>query len=856
MNVATWLLIICLAGNVLVNRKPAQASSSPFCSDTRGHDTHEGASFENGKPASDASARRERTIPGQPTMVLALQSLLTRLSITSTSACMVGLGRLLSTSVNARGQTSSNPAAAAGLDSLCSGAQLVLTRVQNLTADYLAQNIENQMERLSRNSSANLETTMSDDFNVTDTLELASEKLTRCCGRQTSPSDSITSSLVACLEQEKVDQDLQKLRGFLAEFNETSMVPVTEQILRMEKVLKQGNSSLQAGHTSSPLDAILQSVTRLEKLTRLLSGVDSSSLAESSDIHLLLCSSLFPECENGERLSPCPSTCQKADVMLRSLAAFLRIESIPVLHLLNEAKTVCLLPPTGKKRCLLALPGGRNGAGYKIVNASSSQPANELQSKGGLGFCLHTGCKSPLRATSDENHRDKDIQKSLTSIYTAMASVFPDGMLPLNRSILPCGRDCSTIGFTAHDHRASQVVLSIFSSISVASIIFSFVVYFFNRHNLARHFLRRATMMFLACAGLGESIYMFSAKGATSDSILCYSDGTLVTHPTSSDVWCWWTAIQSHLFSTMAIGYTIVLTYTWHQVAQLLSQPGSCRKNSGANSSMMTWWTNYQRDFVSFVLVLIPSLGVVIAVSAQQGYEALPLFGVCSESAERGFVGYYTWYHVAAIIPNMIFLIRGVHVLVRKHGVLGVVRWVKDDNTFGNSQSTKRRATVTSSAPTQSSQGLRRFSLQMLLYLFLFMVSFILNIHYGLYVQTNVDDWSRQMRLHIECQITSCSPDSCPPLPKLSATTFLPALVFSFTGVFIFTTWAYSVSFLGNVPGLGFVINRCRSIQTRRFPKVSWKKVNTVATASESNSSSCKSESETFVISNTMTTEI
>ena len=287
-----------------------------------------------------------------------------------------------------------------------------------------------------------------------------------------------------------------------------------------------------------------------------------------------------------------------------------------------------------------------------------------------------------------------------------MASVFPDGMLPLNRSILPCGRDCSTIGFTAHDHRASQVVLSIFSSISVASIIFSFVVYFFNRHNLARHFLRRATMMFLACAGLGESIYMFSAKGATSDSILCYSDGTLVTHPTSSDVWCWWTAIQSHLFSTMAIGYTIVLTYTWHQVAQLLCQPGSCRKNSGAHSSMTTWWTNYQRDFVSFVLVLIPSLGVVIAVSAQQGYEALPLFGVCSESAERGFVGYYTWYHVAAIIPNMIFLIRGVHVLVRKHGVLGVVRWVKDDNAFGNSQSMKRRATVTSSAPHPVIAGL------------------------------------------------------------------------------------------------------------------------------------------------------
>ena len=259
-----------------MNRKPAQASSSPFCSDTRGHDTREGASFENGKPASDASARRERTIPGQPTMILALQSLLTRLSITSTSACMVGLGRLLSTSVYAREQTPSNPAA--GLDSLCSGAQLVLTRVQNLTADYLAQKIENQMERLSRNSSANLETTMSDDFSVTDTLELASEKLTRCCGRQTSPSDSIASSLVACLEQEKVDQDLQKLRGFLAEFNETSMVPVTEQILQMEKVLKQGNSSLKARHTSSPLDAILQSVTRLEKLTRLLfwSGLKQS----------------------------------------------------------------------------------------------------------------------------------------------------------------------------------------------------------------------------------------------------------------------------------------------------------------------------------------------------------------------------------------------------------------------------------------------------------------------------------------------------------------------------------------------------------------------------------------------------
>ena len=749
-----------------------------------------------------------------------LRTALDSRGVTNVSSCMYGLGQLLSTPLPVTSQRST---------SFCSAANTMFFRIRAFLSQCLSEKRTTTNEGGEGSlTDGEVEELNSFDVltsNVTDILDEVSEKTRICCTDRTAVTTP--TSLSACFLTEVIDKDLSALHELILTLNSTTEKGVDfysklttsdcrAMLTGLDKTFRQlpavPEPTVLRNYSDSRLQIVLQSVKRLEILLGVLSTGQSSakiSLKASPDVFLLLCSSLFPVCDNNQRVPPCPSTCWKTVMLIRSLRAFLNTESVPILNILVEAVQGCT-PPIRTMHCLVS--DASNDEGFVVLNITSSRSSSSGKERVTAGFCLNTDCKSPLRSTSNERHFDKNVQKSLVSIHIAIRSIFPNNTLPLNRSILPCGRDCVTVGFTENEHRASQIILTLFSSISVASIIFSFVVFFFNRKTTGRHFIRRVTMKFLAVSGIAQFPYMFSAKGASSESILCYSDGTLITHPSRSNDWCWWTAVQTYLFATVAVGYTTVLTFSWQQLAHDLSRPGaSDRKSMSLTSSMDTWWSKYKKDVVSFVLVVIAPFCMAIAVGAQQGYEALPICGACSLRRERNFLGYYTWYNIACFLPNMIFLVRGVQILVKKYGVFGFLQWMRYDKH--RVRSIRRSHHGTLERHSNSSEGLKRFSKQLLVYLLLAIISFFFNILYGIYVHINVDHWKKETKLHIECAIASCSPDTCPSLPKLSLAIFISPFLFSILSVFVLTTWAYSPIFLTNVPGIGHRLKRCTSSQ-------------------------------------------
>ena len=800
---------------------------------------HDGSALAFGCHKPQGAGRTEkRTLLGKNTMsnsappvFMALQTVLLGTGARDVSSCMASLDQLLSPP----------PSSNTRSPSLCVLANALLASARGFATECIAAGNRSELNERVNGSTVYATSDGTPLANWKHTVDLLSTSVNRCCSERTPPS---TPSLqTACLLQDKFDGNTFTLHGLLmglkkmAEVDETDL-NLTQTCAQMTSSLdyqfRQVQSfvqfSLAMASASSHLTSILRSVQKLEALTATLSiGQSSANLTKSPDIPLVICSTLFPVCEKSERIPPCPKICKKTELLLGSFRLFLDIQTIPILNILNKAMDAACFAPASRRLCLQD-----QGAAYIIVNSShSSGVAASVENRTQTGgFCLNTDCKSPLRSTSDPRHWDKDIQKSLSSIHTAIKAIFPHSTLPLNRSILPCGRDCISIGFTDGEHRSAQALMTLFSTISVVSVIFTFVICYYNRKTIGRQFIRRAAVMFLVCSGTAQLPYMFSAKGANRDSILCHSDGTLITHPGSSNFWCWWTAMQAHLFATIGIGYITVLTFSWQELARALSNPRAAERRSMSTLSMATWWTNYQRDIVSLVLVVIAPLVMAIAVAAQRGYEAIPIFGVCSLSVERDFIGYYTWYHVAGLIPNMFFLLRGVRTLVRKHGVLGFVHWIGSEGTLPRRSPSinSGKLSMNSVNVPSSTRGLKRFSKQMLLYLLLSMVSFVFNISYSIYVQANVDDWNTEVKLHIECAITSCSPDTCPPLPKLSAALFVSPLVVSFTCVFVLTTWAYSSSFLAKVPWIGRFIRRERSTSNGRGPKRILSKTNNSST--------------------------
>ena len=304
---------------------------------------------------------------------------------------------------------------------------------------------------------------------------------------------------------------------------------------------------------------------------------------------------------------------------------------------------------------------------------------------------------------------------------------------------------------------------------------------------MAAHFLHRTIFCLNVAGALALLPYCFSAMDRQ-HSFICYPDNTLITHQPGSSAKCGYMAWHTHFFVLIAFGYFTVLTFGWQQLTKLLSQP------KVTASSLDTWWATYRADVVSVLIVVVPAMAVTIATMVQQGYDSVPIYGMCLVSVERGFfANFYLWYIVAYITPATLFLAYGIYTLMHTHGVVGTLRWIR-----GKKNAVKQWELPSASVNTV--EEFKRLSRLLLIYILLVNVNQIFKAAHGAHLELTKKRWMEQIADHIECVTFRCNPASCPPLPTQSATLYLSHSVVSMISIIVVSSWVFSRRFLVNVP--------------------------------------------------------
>ena len=544
---------------------------------------------------------------------------------------------------------------------------------------------------------------------------------------------------------------------------------------------------------SPTLMMIWDSSTRLERLLNSLispftkPNSSKEGFVTSPAIVLQICSAMFPVCKNGQRISPCETGCRKTRSVVESLKPFVRMDAIPILSILSEASEMCSL--SAKSPC----KKGNSSVSYILTQSLSEyQRADVLPQT--EGFCFNSECRSPLFSTSNKEHWDESVRQVLLSIHTTVNSVFPNSSLPFNESVLPCGRECMSIGYSKSQHRIARVLLTVFSTISAGSVFFATAVFYFNKDSFGQQYVRRMLTMFTFCAGVAMIPFIFSVM--ENRKLTCHTDGTLVTHAPRLSYTCGYVAWHVQFFGTLSLGYGVFMCYAWQQVCvqvtTLVASPGM------RSHSLITWWTKHRMDVVSSVVAFVPAAAVTLAVVGQDGYEGAPILGICWRSITRGFSPYYSWYHMSATAVSAVILSHGIFLLLRSFGLLGTVQWLKDSTSRVNQTPLQKRR----------SHALRRFSQLMFLYLFLCMFTLLAYLGESVHTGASIDEWREQEYRHLKCILTSCRPETCPALPKHSLLTPVVRLLMSFSAMFVMSTWAFSKVYLVSVPGLRFLIKQ------------------------------------------------
>ena len=398
---------------------------------------------------------------------------------------------------------------------------------------------------------------------------------------------------------------------------------------------------------------------------------------------------------------------------------------------------------------------------------------------------------------SNKEHWDESVRQVLLSIHTTVNSVFPNSSLPFNESVLPCGRECMSIGYSKSQHRTAQAFFTVLIAALELVVFFPVIVFLLNLRNAAQQYVRRMLILFTSCVGIALAPLLFSTGG--NRPLTCHSDGTLVTHAPRLSHICGYVGWHMHFFGSLSLGHGVFMSYGWQQLCATLRTPVA---HGRRDSSMATWRSKYLMDVLSFVLAFIPAAALSLSVVVQDGYEAAPVFGICWRSVSRGFSNYYSWYHVAAAATASFLLLRGVYILFQRFGVLGTWKWLNEK--VSNKPLPLKNRTL---------DALKQLSKQMIFYLILCVGSFFAYLQRAVKTEVNAGDLKDQELRHIRCILTSCHPDACPPLPAKSVATVQAGDAVTFVALLVLSTWAYRREYLANVPGIRSFIHHQK--QTR-----------------------------------------
>ena len=322
-------------------------------------------------------------------------------------------------------------------------------------------------------------------------------------------------------------------------------------------------------------------------------------------------------------------------------------------------------------------------------------------------------------------------------------------------------------------------------TIGIVTSLVAIAAYFLNRHKL-RHAARRLNVYMNISHIIGPgSDTIFAAFSPIAESIACYPDGTLRVHEPNTIEG----ASACVFFSGKYIYFSLAMLFLGVGVAQewyfVISTMGNLKK----------WDTFSQKERTRekvYVITTAVLSGILTALPlARSKVRGTPERGSCLvESSDLIYV--VTTTSVVFVFIMIIYLCQGLPKLCRLYEGMRVfprrtesfLRRNSAVSSDGN-DARRRSGSMTLSNLKSLMKLLSLYIMSSFLCIFSVAVVFI-------YVFAKEEEIKADIERHILCKTSSCTPEKCPPLPKLNpALLLLPELYNSVTAV-ILCIWAFN----------------------------------------------------------------
>ena len=425
-------------------------------------------------------------------------------------------------------QHAANPSHPSKLESRCSNAGLTMKNLQLALEDSYRQCCERTAMKSITNCLSGLQTLST---TVSSALNTLGVNLTSSVGESSNNDTSaVTDSGLACAGS----------LGAMMRFMRRAEIQV-QQLSFMDTLLQLGNSTnqlmnvvQQMTHGNRPRGAAADSLHNS-------SGESLEMISKS--VFFLICDASFPTCVQGSlfTVAPCSAQCYPMQSLLTSLQPFVDVSKIPALDLVRSTSKRCIPSPvTSRHFCSVLhcdssgtcrvrpMPRGRAdlstssaGAANGRKNMEEETAATQTRQR---GFCLNFDCPFPLRKTAISSHSDQELSRSLMPLHTLLQEAFPGASVPYNTSLLSCGQDCVTVGFTSEQQKIARYILSAGSIGTELFIIVALLAFWLNRDTLANVLVRRLVLYFNISSAVTVSVFVPVAF-ADVESFVCHTDG-------------------------------------------------------------------------------------------------------------------------------------------------------------------------------------------------------------------------------------------------------------------------------------------------------------------------------------------
>ena len=458
----------------------------------------------------------------------------------------------------------------------------------------------------------------------------------------------------------------------------------------------------------------------------------------------------------------CSSVCHELRTSLQTLTPFLNLGRVLSFSLLLAAeKQRCLQRGVGNIQCL------DSDGNLDLFNRSSQ--ADPIPS-----LCLNLRCHYPLRETNESSHWFARGQAQARGLSVAAQLAFPSAALPFNGSPLNCGLDCVTTTFTASQDEAIRTNRAVFGATGVTFALIAVVAFILNHdHEVLKCLPRRLNVYFNLAYLIGPGTDALLAAGESYKSISCYADNTLrLNQPGGEFSSCILFGAKFTFGAYLMAFFGAYMSMEWYRMIRLLY-----------NSVPVNSFTNHDnlRERIYLVTAVLGSAGLTATLVARNSFMGTPSTGGCLlEARDQFYIFCIPFIILTAIMTMMIS--HGLPLLFKLHkGISGYIRHLRNLlHGEGSGKNTKSSAQV----------ALENLMALLLLYNVFIIISQLVVVPIYAYTYDMEDDIQKALEDRLACLATSCQPEQCPSLERLSpAVAVMPDTYVNLLGL-VSSIWA------------------------------------------------------------------